>query len=86
MVAWHHRCDGHELRQSPGDGEEQRGLACCSPWGHKESDTTCKLNNDNNSGTSTYEFWGDTIQLTTVCETRKYHLYQEKREGVGGGV
>ena len=37
MVGWHHR---HEFEQIPGDGEGQRSLACCSPWGHKESDTT----------------------------------------------
>ena len=44
MVGWHHRLDGHEFKQSPGDGEGQGGLACCSPWGHKESDTTEPLN------------------------------------------
>ena len=87
MVGWHHQFDGHELGQIPGDGEGQRGLVCCSPLGHEESDTTWKLNNDNSSsGTSMYKLWGDTIQLTTVCETRKRYLYQEKREGVGGGV
>ena len=36
---WHHRRNGHELGQTPGNGEGQRGLACCSPWGRKESDT-----------------------------------------------
>ena len=40
MVGWHHRLDGHELEQAPGDGKGQGILACCSPWGHKESDTT----------------------------------------------
>ena len=40
MVGWHHRLDGHEFEQIPGDGEAQGGLAFCSPWGHKESDTT----------------------------------------------
>ena len=37
MVGWHHRLNGHELDQVPGDGEGQGSLACCSPWGHKES-------------------------------------------------
>ena len=37
MTGWHHQCNGHELRQISGDGEGQRGLACCSPWGHKET-------------------------------------------------
>ena len=35
MVGWHH---GHEFEQTPGDSDEQGNLACCSPWGHKESD------------------------------------------------
>ena len=38
MVRWHHQLDGHELEQAPIDGEGQGILACCSPWGHKESD------------------------------------------------
>ena len=36
MVGW----NGHEFEQTPEDGEGQGSLACCSPWGHKESDTT----------------------------------------------
>ena len=47
MAGWHHWCNGHELGQTLGDGEEQGGLACCSPWGHKESDKTGRLNNSN---------------------------------------
>ena len=40
MVGWHHQLDGHEFEQAQGVGDEQGGLACCSPWGRKESDTT----------------------------------------------
>ena len=40
MAGWHHECNEHELGQTLGDGEGQRGLACCSPWGHKELDMT----------------------------------------------
>ena len=40
MVGWHHRLDGHEFEQILGDSEGQESLACCSPWGRKESDTT----------------------------------------------
>ena len=40
MVGWHHRLDGHEFEQAPGVGDGQGSLACCSPWGHKESDMT----------------------------------------------
>ena len=47
MVGWHHRLSGHEFGQTSGDGEGQESLACCSPWGHKESDTTEQLNNNN---------------------------------------
>ena len=40
MVGWHHRLNGHECEQALEVGDGQGGLACCSPWGHKESDTT----------------------------------------------
>ena len=45
MVGWHHRLNGHEFEQAPGDCEGQGSLACCSPWGPKESDTSEGLNN-----------------------------------------
>ena len=44
MVGWHHRRNGREFEQAPGVGDGQGGLACCSPWGRKESDTTKQLN------------------------------------------
>ena len=47
MVGWHHRLNGHEFEQAPGDGERQGSLACCSPWGGKELNTTEGLNNNN---------------------------------------
>ena len=40
MAGWHHRLNGRELEQAPGDGERQGSRACCSPWGRKELDTT----------------------------------------------
>ena len=40
MVGWRHRLNGRELEQPPEDGEGQGSLACCSPWGCRESDTT----------------------------------------------
>ena len=46
MVRWHHQLNGHEFKQSPGDGEGQGSLACYSPWDCKESDTTELLNNN----------------------------------------
>ena len=48
MVGWHHRLDGHEFEQAPGDAEGQGSLdsggqgslACCNPWAYKELDMT----------------------------------------------
>ena len=44
MVGLHHRLDGHELEQASGVDDVQGSLACFSPWGHKELDTTEGLN------------------------------------------
>ena len=46
MVWWYHWLNGHEFQQILGDGEGQGNLACCNPWGCKESDTTEWLNNN----------------------------------------
>ena len=43
MVGWHHWLNGHEFEKAPGIGGGQESLVCCSPWGHKESDTTEQL-------------------------------------------
>ena len=44
IVGWHHRLDEHEFEQAPSVGNGQGRLACCSPWGHKETDATERLN------------------------------------------
>ena len=49
MAGWHHRLNGHEFEQALGDGEGQGSLACYSPWGRKESDTTEQLNDKDSS-------------------------------------
>ena len=49
IVEWHHRLNGHEFEQTPGDSEGQGSLLCCAPWGWKESDMTWQLNNNNHS-------------------------------------
>ena len=49
MVGWRHRLDGREFEQTLGDSEGQGSLACCSPWGCKESDTT-ERRNTNSAG------------------------------------
>ena len=46
MVGWHHWFDGHEFEEAPGDGEGQGNLVYFNPWGHKESDTTEWLKNN----------------------------------------
>ena len=40
IIRWHHRCNGYEFELAAGVGDGQGSLACCSPWGHKELDTT----------------------------------------------
>ena len=66
MVGWHHWLNGHEFELTPGDGEGQGGLVCCSPWGRKESDNTTEWLNSNGisisydkpgSGVSLYKKW-----------------------------
>ena len=44
IVGWHHQLDGHEFASTAGVGDGEGGLACCDSWGHKESDTTERLN------------------------------------------
>ena len=46
-VGRHHQLDGHEFEQTPGVGDGQGSLACCSPRGCKQSDTTKRLHNSN---------------------------------------
>ena len=47
MVGWYHQINTHKFEQTLGDGEGQGSLAYCSPWGHKELDTTERFNNSN---------------------------------------
>ena len=44
MIGWHHQLNGHGFGWTSGVGDGQGGLACCGSWGHKESDTTERLN------------------------------------------
>ena len=44
MVAWHNQLNGHKFEYAPGIDDGQGSLVCCSPWGHKEFDTTKRLN------------------------------------------
>ena len=47
MGGWHHQLKACKSEQTPGDTEGQGSLACCSPWGCEELDTTQRLNNKN---------------------------------------
>ena len=44
MAGWHQRLNGHEFERTPGVGNGEGSLACCSPWGCKESDMTEQMN------------------------------------------
>ena len=44
MVGRYHQLSGHEFEQTPGVDDGQGSLVCCNPWGHKESDTSERLN------------------------------------------
>ena len=61
LIGWHHQLDGCESEQAPGDGEGQGSLVCCSPWGHKESNTTERLGN-NTSLPEAGPSFGDVLQ------------------------
>ena len=69
MVGWHHQFNRCEFEQVPGDGEGQGSLECCSPWGHKDSDTTQQLNNNNNK---------DIFKTSLVKLCWKTHLKWDK--------
>ena len=73
MVGWHHRLDGHEFEQAPGVGDGQGSLACCSPWGHKESDTIEWLN------------WTDVIQASPVRIHPRF-LFRQLRYSLSLGL
>ena len=70
MVKWHYWLNWHEFEQAPGDGEGQGSLACCSPWGHKESDTTEQLNNSKFYN----ERWKELIVLMSQLCSDQYGL------------
>ena len=58
MVGWHHWLNGHGFGWTPGVGDGQGDLACCSSWGCKELDTTEQLN------------WGNTFSWFWCCSSR----------------
>ena len=67
MVGWHHWLDEHEFKQTLRVGNGQGNLACCSPWDHKESDTTEWLK------------WTDTISCKMIFSIKLLGAYIPKR-------
>ena len=71
MIGWHDQLDGHEFEQAPGVGNGQESLACCSPWGPKESDMTERLNWLTDMGE---EFGGEWIHVYVWLSPFAVHL------------
>ena len=72
MAGWHHGLDGRESEWTSGDGDEQGGLACCDSWGHKELDTTERLN-------WTEGFTYGKIQESPGWDTKNFYLLHRKQ-------
>ena len=68
MVGWHHRLNGYEFEQALGVGDGQGGLVCCSPWGHKESDTTEWLNWN-------WNYWASLSITSHYADFQKLNFY-----------
>ena len=69
----YHQLSGRKSEQTPGDSEGQRSLACCSPGGRKQSDTTERLNNNNKSKWIVYRDWGQEEKGMTQDEMVGWH-------------
>ena len=67
IVGWHPELNGHEFEQTQGDSKGQRSLVCCSPWGHKELDTTERLNNN-----KCIDYLGEGLQYISAF---KYYVF-----------
>ena len=80
MVGWHHRFNGHEFDQTPGDGERQGDLSCCSSWSCKASDTPELLNNNNNPITKRILHRIRAKKFTTCMESQKTPNIQSSLE------
>ena len=78
MVGWHHWLDGHEFEQALGVGDGQGTLACCSPWGCKESDMTEWLNWTELCPSTQKIIKTTTLIITTPCQPAVVPLPQRK--------
>ena len=71
MVGWHHLLNGHGFEQNQGDSKGRGSRACCSPQGHKEQDTTQRLNNDASRVNGTFKL----LSLSLGFLTFKTEIY-----------
>ena len=78
MVGWHHRFNGLEFEQALGDAEGQGSLVCCSPWGHKEFDTTEQPNSNKQcleKGIFNLLYWRIANLQYILLYSKVIHLY-----------
>ena len=75
MVGWHHRLNGHGFGWTPGVGDGQGGLACCGSWGHKQLDTTERLNWTKLMGQNLLN-----INLSSICGVGGEDLSPQSRQ------
>ena len=76
MIRWHDRLNGHEFGWTPGVGDGQGGLVCCSSWGRKELDTTERLNWTEQAGT--WLVWGQREQAVNVMWWKEWQTQVKK--------
>ena len=72
MVGWHHCLDGHGFEQTPGVGDGQGSLECCSPRGCKDSDMTEQLNNNSSFIVTSVQFSSVSQSCLTLCDPKKH--------------
>ena len=75
MAGWHHQLNGREFEWTQGVGDGQGGLACCDSWGHKELDTTERLNWWLNNNKSCYWWWPLTCEWFNFIFMRLNNIF-----------
>ena len=83
MVGWHHWLDGHEFERAAGVGDGQGSLACCSPRGRKESNTTERLNWTVDEKSEAYELIGKIFTFLAAL-IQNPDIYEDALEGFPG--
>ena len=89
MVGWHHRLNGHEFAQTPADSEGQGSLTFCSPWGHKESDSTEQQHRAFQAKAAEYAFFSSehgTCTRTDHILSHKASLDKFKKTEIISGI